>query len=49
MFTNVTNLGLLPPRLAVIEGAFEAIEIPIAMMIGALVYEGRQEAAPATG
>jgi hypothetical protein len=49
MFINVANLGLLPPRLAMVEAAFESIEIPLAMMIGALVYEGRQEIAAAAG
>ena len=49
IFVNITNLGLLPPRLALIEGTFEAIEVPLAMLIGALVYEGRNEPAPATG
>ena len=49
IFVNITNLGLLPPRLALIEGTFEAIEVPLAMLIGALIYEGRNEPAPATG
>ena len=49
LFVNITNLGLLPARLALIEGTFEAIEVPLAMLIGALVYEGRNEPAPATG
>jgi hypothetical protein len=49
MFVNITNLGLLPARLALIEGTFEAVEVPLAMLIGALVYEGRNEPASATG
>jgi hypothetical protein len=48
MFVNITNLGLLPARLALIEGTFEAVEVPLAMLIGALVYEGRNEPASAT-
>jgi len=43
LFFNLTNLGLLPPRLAMIETVFEVIEIPIAMIVGAGVYEGNQE------
>jgi hypothetical protein len=49
MFVNMANLGLLPLRLAVVEASFEAIEIPIAMMIGAVVYEGGVQPAPETG
>jgi hypothetical protein len=44
-FVNVTNLGLLPPRLALTEAAFEVLEFPIAMYVGAGVYEGNQEPA----
>ena len=43
VFVNFTNLGFFPPRLALIEGIFEAIEFPIAMFVGAGVYEGREE------
>jgi len=40
MFVNLTNIGLLPPRLTFVEAVFEAIEFPIAMIVGAGVYEG---------
>jgi hypothetical protein len=40
---NITNLGLVPPRLALIEFFFEAIEFPISMFVGANVYEGKEE------
>jgi hypothetical protein len=40
LFVNWTNLGVLPVRPALIEGVFEAIEFPLAMLVGAAVYEG---------
>lgn len=40
LFVNWTNLGLLPVRPALMEGIFEAIEFPVAMLVGAAVYEG---------
>lgn len=43
MFINFTNLGLLPPKLALFEAAFEVIEFPVAMIVGAGVYEGREK------
>ena len=43
MFINFTNLGLIPRELAVTEVLFEALEFPIAMIVGAGVYEGREE------
>ena len=43
MFINLTNLGLIPARLALFEAAFEAIEFPIAMIVGAGVYEGKEK------
>ena len=43
MFINLTNLGLLPPRLALLEAIFETIEFPIAMIVGAGVYEGKEK------
>ena len=43
LFVNVANLGLIPARLALLEACFESIELPIAMIVGAGVYEGRQE------
>ena len=45
LFVNLTNLGLLPARLAMIEAVFEVVEFPIAMFVGAGVYEGNQEKA----
>jgi hypothetical protein len=45
LFVNLTNLGLLPARLAMIEAVFELVEFPIAMFVGAGVYEGNQEKA----
>ena len=44
-FFNLTNLGLLPARLAMTEALFEFVEFPIAMFVGAGVYEGNQEEA----
>jgi hypothetical protein len=49
IFANMTNLGLIPPRLALIEFVFEAVEFPIAMLIGAGVYEGKEEKAREAG
>lgn len=43
LFVNLTNLGLLPVRLAMTEAFFEVLELPIAMYVGAGVYEGNQE------
>ena len=37
---NAINLGLLPAPVALIEGAFETIEFPIAILAGAEIYEG---------
>jgi len=42
-FINLTNLGLFPPRLALLEAIFETIEFPIAMIVGAAVYEGNEK------
>ena len=39
---NVINLGLLSARVAFIEGIFESIEAPIAILAGAAVYEGTE-------
>ena len=38
IFINTANLGLVPPRLALIEFVFEAIEFPISMLVGAAIY-----------
>ena len=43
LFINLTNLGLFPPRLALLEAIFETIEFPIAMIVGAGVYEGKEK------
>ena len=48
MFINLTNLGLLPPQLALLEAAFETVEFPIAMIAGAGVYEGKEKGVPKT-
>jgi hypothetical protein len=48
-FINLTNLGLIPPRLALIEAVFEAIEFPIAMLVGASIYEGKEKEIPESG
>jgi hypothetical protein len=37
---NLINLGLLPLQVGLMEAVFVAIEIPIAMLAGAAVYEG---------
>ena len=38
---NLINLGLLPPELGLVEGLYESIEFPIAMLAGAEIYEGK--------
>ena len=43
LFINLTNLGLIPPRLALLEAIFETIEFPIAMLAGAAIYEGQEK------
>lgn len=43
MTINAINLGLVPARVGLIEWIFELIEFPLAMMAGALVYEGTSE------
>ena len=40
LFVNWSNLGILPVRPALIEAVFETIEFPLAMLVGAAVYEG---------
>lgn len=37
--TDVTNIGLFPTHIAVIELVYELIELPIAVIAGARVYE----------
>ena len=46
MFINITNLGLIPLELAAMEAAFEVIETPIVMIVGAGIYEGREGKSP---
>ena len=48
LFVNVANLGLIPARLALLEACFESIELTIAMIVGAGVYEGGGKENPAT-
>lgn len=43
MTVNGINLGLVPARVGLVEWIFELIEFPLAMMAGALVYEGINE------
>jgi hypothetical protein len=40
LVVNAINLGLLPAPIAIIEGVFETIEFPIAILAGAEIYEG---------
>ncbi|UCH59258.1 MAG: hypothetical protein JSV61_13695 [Anaerolineales bacterium] len=40
MTINGINLGLFPARLGMVEWVYEVIELPLAMIVGALVYEG---------
>jgi hypothetical protein len=49
LMANLTNLGLIPMEAGLVEAAFVTIELPIAMLAGAAVYEGdeRSEAGPA--
>ena len=39
LFANLMNLGLIPARVGLMEAVFVAIEFPIAMIVGAGVYE----------
>lgn len=43
LFINFINLGLLPLKVGLIEAVFESIEFPIAMLVGAGVYEGQEK------
>ena len=40
---NMINIGLIPARAGLIEAVFELIEFPVAMIVGASVYEGTRE------
>ena len=42
---NLVNLDLVPRRVGLMEAAFVAIELPIAMLVGASVYEGAEDKA----
>lgn len=44
LFVNFINLGLFPARLGLTEALFVAIEFPLAMLVGAAVYEGGEKA-----
>jgi hypothetical protein len=49
MFINLSNLGLFPPQLALLEAISETVEFPIAMIVGARVYEGKEKEIRETG
>ncbi len=42
---NAINLGLIPRQIGLLEVGFVAIEFPIAMLVGASVYEGADDRA----
>lgn len=42
LFINFINLGVLPLKAGLVEAVFEAIEFPIAMLVGAGIYEGQE-------
>ena len=44
LFVNFINLGLFPARLGLTEAVFVVIEFPLAMLVGAAVYEGGEKA-----
>jgi len=46
MTLNGINIGLFPAQIGLHELIYEAIELPIAMIAGALVYEGSSDAVP---
>jgi hypothetical protein len=37
------NSGMLPAQASLVAVMYEAIEVPLAMLVGAAVYEGREE------
>ena len=43
LIANLVNLGLFPLRDGLIEAIFETIEFPIAMIVGAEIYEGNKD------
>jgi hypothetical protein len=42
---NGINLGLFPAKLGLVEWIYELVEFPIAMIAGAMVYEGESDPA----
>jgi hypothetical protein len=40
LFINLSNLGLIPLKLGLLEAVFETVELTISMIAGATVYEG---------
>lgn len=48
VFINFINLGLIRLQTGLMEAAFEAVEFPIAMFVGAGVYEGNEKGAQKT-
>ena len=48
LFINFINLGLFPLKLGLLEAGFEAIELTIAMIAGAAIYEGNGKEGRAT-
>ena len=46
LIINLINLGVFPATAGLVEAGFLAIEFPIAMIVGAGVYEGTREGAP---
>jgi hypothetical protein len=43
LFINLANMGLISAEIAFLEAIFETIELPIAMFVGAGVYEGKDK------
>lgn len=43
MMINGINLGLFPPQIGLVEWVYEVFEFPLAMIAGALVYEGTMD------
>jgi hypothetical protein len=48
LFINFINLGLFPARLGLLEALFASLELLIAMIVGATVYEGEDRGARET-
>jgi hypothetical protein len=40
---NITNLGVLPLKVSLISFIFNLIELPLAILIGAVTYEPKNE------